>query len=232
MLTLILVEAALETIPQTLWNHSSVRNHSKKQKKPPLHLLLDRSLHHSAMRKLDNNEKRGRPDIAHFVLLEALDSPLNKEGLLQIYIHTYNNYVIRVNPITRPPKNYNRFIGLIEQLFQQGKVPPEGVPLLTLEYKTLQNLIKDVKAEFILAFSREGKSQTIEKAIFGLQKKCNAAVLIGGFPHGHFLESTLQQVNEIVCVDSEMLDAWALTSRVIYEYERALSLPLKRIGKK
>ena len=232
MLTLILAEAALETIPQTLWNHSSVRSHSKKQRKPPQQILLDRSLHHSAMRKLENSQKRGRPDITHIMLLQALGSPLNKEGLLQIYVHTCNNFVITVNPITRLPRNYNQFIGLIEQLFKQGKVPSVGETLLTLEQKTLKKLLKAVKADYVLAFSREGKPKTLEEAIYSLQIKRNIAVIIGGFPCGHFSQTTLREVSEIVCVDSEMLEAGVLTSRIIYDHERALSLPLKRIRKK
>lgn len=55
------------------------------------------------------------------------------------------------------------------------------------------------------------------------------AVIIGGFPHGHFSEKTIQMVNEVVCVDPEMLETWTLASRVIYEYERSISLPRKRI---
>ena len=70
---------------------------------------------------LDCPEKRGRPDIVHFTLLEALGSPLNLEGLLKIYVHTYSGYVIDVRPEVRLPRDCNRFSGLMEQLFQEGK---------------------------------------------------------------------------------------------------------------
>lgn len=230
MLILILAEAALETLPKTLWNYPSIRNYSKKHRKLPQNILLDRSLHHSIMRKLENSEKRGRPDITHFALLEALGSPLNKEGLLKIYVHTRNDYVINVNPSIRLPRNYLRFIGLIEQLFYNNKVPPEGEILLELEKKTLKKILKDSKVNYILLFSREGKPKTIEEAISSLPLTGDLAVIIGGFPHGNFSETTLNQVNEIVCVDPGMLDAWVLTSRVIYEYERKFSIPQKRIN--
>ena len=232
MLTFILAEAALETVPQHLWNHSSVRNHSKKQRKPPQQLLLDRSLHHSAMKKIENSTKRGRPDISHFMLLEALGSPLNKEGLLQIFVHTRNGYIITVNPSTRLPRNYNRFIGLMEQLFLQGKVPSHGETLLKLEQKTLQHLLAETKAEYVLAFSRDGKPETLQDAISSLENKRCPTVIVGAFPHGHFSETTLQLVDKVVSVDSEMLDAWTVTSRAIHEYERLLSLPKKRLNQK
>jgi rRNA small subunit pseudouridine methyltransferase Nep1 len=229
LLILVLAEAALETVPKNLWSHPAVRKHSKRQRKPPEQLLLDRSLHHSAMRLLEANEKRGRPDITHFGLLEALGSPLNKEGLLQTYVHTNKEYAITVNPITRLPRNYNRFIGLMEQLFQQGKVPSTREALLELEHKTLQTLLIEAETDYTLAFSREGKTKTLQDAVSALHSKRRPAVIIGGFPHGHFSETTLQLAEEVVCVDSEMLEAWTLTSRVIYEYERSLSLPKKRL---
>ena len=232
MLILVLAEAALETVPKDLWSHPAVKRHSKRQTKPPKHLLLDRSLHHSAMRKLGENEKRGRPDITHFALLEALGSPLNKEGLLQVYVHTNQDYTITVNPKARLPRNYNRFIGLIEQLFQLGKVPSEGEALLKLENKTLQKLLNDAEADYVTVFSREGSPKTLQEAVSSLQAKRRPAVIIGGFPHGHFSKSTLQLADEVVSVDPEMLEAWTLTSRVIYEYERATSLPKKRIDSK
>lgn len=230
MLTLIFAEAALETIPKNLWSHPAVRRHSKRQKKPPGQLLLDRSLHHLAMKRLANNEKRGRPDITHFCLLEALGSPLNKEGLLQLYVHTNQGYTITVNPKVRLPRNCNRFVGLMEQLFQLGKVPSEGEVLLKLERKTLPNLIAETEADQVLLISREGKPKTFEEAVSSLQKKRRPAVIIGGFPHGHFSKTSVELADEIVSVDSEMLEAWTLTARVIYEYERTLSLPKKRLN--
>jgi rRNA small subunit pseudouridine methyltransferase Nep1 len=229
LLILVLAEAAIETVPEPLWSHPAVRRHSKRQRKPPNQLLLDRSLHHAAMRRLDDNLKRGRPDITHFALLEALGSPLNREGLLQTYVHTNKDYVITVNPSARLPRNYSRFIGLMEQLFQQQKVPTTGETLLRLEHKTLQQLLKDAKADYVLAFSREGKPRTIQDAVSGLEPKQRPAVIVGGFPHGHFSEATTKLADEVVCVDSEMLEAWTVASRAIYEYERAVSLPTKRL---
>ena len=147
-----------------------------------------------------------------------------------MYIHTNRDYVITVNPTARLPRNYSRFIGLVEQLFQQGKVPSEGEPLLKLEHKTLKQLLTETKTDHILAFSREGKQKTIQDAISSIQKKQNPTVIVGGFPHGHFSRNTTQLVDEFICVDPEMLETWTLTSRVIYEYERTLSLPMKRLG--
>ena len=82
MLNLILVEAALELVPKRILRHPSVRRNAKRRGKPPEETLLNRSIHHSAMSRLENSEKRGRPDIANVCLLETQGSPLNKLGKL------------------------------------------------------------------------------------------------------------------------------------------------------
>ncbi|MFB0522870.1 MAG: 16S rRNA methyltransferase [Candidatus Bathyarchaeia archaeon] len=231
MLTLIIAESALETIPENLWTHPAVTKWAKAHRKHPQYVLLDRSYHHAAMKKLGQNEKRGRPDIVHFALLEALGSPLNREGLLTVYVHASNDHVIWVNPEARLPRNYSRFVSLIEQLFEFGKVPPNaaGRPLLTLKKQTLPELIKEIKPSYVLALTTIGKPHTLEASISNLAQKNNPAVLVGGFPKGHFSNATLNLAHEILCMDHEMLETWTVVSRVTYEFERALSLPSKRL---
>jgi len=182
------------------------------------------------MKTLKENEKRGRPDIVHFALLEALASPLNKEQLLQVYVHTINDYVITVNPQVRLPKNYNRFIGLMEQLFEFKRIPPTGPPLLTLTHEPLSSLLKKIRPTFVLALTRRGSLYTLEDAVAKISCEEKPVVIIGGFPHGHFSNTNLKLTDETVSIDFEMLETWTVTSRVIYEYERAISLPKKRLA--
>ena len=181
------------------------------------------------MKKLKENEKRGRPDIVHFALLEALGSSLNKERLLQVYVHTLNDYVITVNHEARLPRNYDRFVGLLEQLFELRRVPSKGQTLLKLERKTLPQLLEETETDYVMAFSRKGSPKTLEEAISKLLEKQKPAVIVGGFPRGHFSETTVRLADEVVCIDPEMLETWTLISRVIYEYERAISLSKKRL---
>mgnify|MGYP002717791355 FL=1 len=46
-------------------------------------------------------------------LLTLLDSPLNKAGRLQVYIHTAKGVLIEVNPAVRIPRTFKRFSGLM-----------------------------------------------------------------------------------------------------------------------
>ena len=95
----------------------------------------------------------------------------------------------------------------MEQLFQLRKVPSEGETLLKLEQKTLPQLIADINPDYVLAFSKEGKPKTIQDAVWPLKLKQRPLVMVGGFAHGHFLDTTSQLANEIVSVDVEMLEA-------------------------
>jgi rRNA small subunit pseudouridine methyltransferase Nep1 len=225
LLTFILAESALETVPEKLWKHPSVSKYAEIRGTKPRYVLLDRSFHHSAMKSLEQNEKRGRPDIVHFALLEALGSPLNKEGLLQTCVHTVSDYVIAVNHETRLPRNYDRFVSLIQQLFEYGRVPPEQAEtaLLTLERKTMPQLIQDIKPSYVLAFSRCGKPCTFEAAVSKLAYEKNPAVIVGGFPKGHFSDATKKLVNETVCIDPEMLESYMSLSEHFVFLRKGLS---------
>jgi rRNA small subunit pseudouridine methyltransferase Nep1 len=182
------------------------------------------------MKRLEQSEKRGRPDIVHFSLLEAQGSPLNKERLLTTYVHTINDHVMWVNPEARLPRNCIRFNSLIRQLFESKQVPADAEkPLLTLKEQTLHELIRNVKPSHTLALSRLGQPQTIETCISNLSPEIKPVVLIGGFPQGHFSKTTLKLADKVICTDPEMLETWIVVSRVVYEFERALSLPKQRI---
>ena len=224
-----LAEASIERVPEQLWRHPAVVKTARARRKRPGAMLLDRSLHHSAMRKLPNAEKRGRPDIAHITLLSVMGSPLNKAGLLRTYVHTIDDHIITIDPATRLPRNYNRFVGLIEQLYEEGQVPPRGPPLLTIRRGRLAELVERLEPSKTIAFTRLGRPMTIEEAMKGLAGLDKPMVIVGGFPHGHFSEEVKALADELVCVDKEGLDAWVVASRAIYEFERAVGLPIERL---
>lgn len=52
--------------------------------------------HMGLIRKYRKDPAFCRPDITHQCLLMLFDSPLNRAGLLQVYIHTINNILIEV----------------------------------------------------------------------------------------------------------------------------------------
>lgn len=84
--------------------------------------LLTSDDHAAMMRRRGRDPTTARPDISHSCLLMLLDSPLNKAGLLQVYVHTRNNVLIEVNPRTRIPRTFKRYAGLMVQLLNKLSV--------------------------------------------------------------------------------------------------------------
>ena len=133
MLSLILAEAALETVPKIIANHTSVIKHANKKGKSGQEILLDRSYHHRAMNKLEDAGKRGRPDLVHFALLEAMSTPLYQKGMLEIYVHTIIDKVIFFHGNIRLPKSYFRFEGLMEELFKYRQITSDTELLMEIK---------------------------------------------------------------------------------------------------
>jgi len=223
MLHFILVEAALELVPRAIIHHPSVRRDAKRRGKRPSEVLLDRSLHHAAMKALPKAYKRGRPDIIHFCLLEALDSPLNREGGLRVWVHTIGGYAIEVDPKTRLPRDYNRFKGLMEQLFQRGAVPPgSSQPLLKIRRMELRELLEEIEPSYVVALTSHGREGTLQEICGRLVEEERPAAFIGAYPKGELEGSTLSLVDDAVSIYPEVLDAWIVTSRLIYEFEKQI----------
>lgn len=223
-LTLIIGDAALEIIPRELWKHPSVERSSRRRGKPAKYTLLDKSLHRWAMNVLENQEKRGRPDIVHRMLLQALHTPLNKSGLLQIYVHTIRDQIIEVNSNVRLPTNYNQFVGLMEQLFKIGRVPPKGLKLLEITDKNFIGLIGEIQPKPLIVLSPNGEPKNILDVGKILSEGENPAVIVGGFPHGEFSKQILDEANQIISIYPEPLPASVIVARLIFAYELAINL--------
>lgn len=228
MLTFILVEASLERIPPEIAGSREAKRHAKRRGKRPEETLMDRSYHHHALGLLPSQGKRGRPDIVHFNLLQLLGSPLNKEGLLTVYVHTVGDFIISVNPRTRIPRNYDRFVGLIEQLFNEGRVPPRGEVLMELERMSFPKMCNELRLDYLIGLSRTRASSTSEEVALILALKDKPGVVVGGLPRGHFSPKVERCCDEIVSINREGLDSWVVLARIIYDYERAIGIPEKR----
>lgn len=200
-----------------------VKNARRRGKKPS-EVLLDVSIHRAAMSGLDRRWKRGRPDIVHVSLLMALGSPLNLEGLLEVYVHTINDYVIFVRPDVRIPRDYRRFIGLMEQLLVEGAVPPGSPePLMYVKTLGLRGLMKRIGASRAILLSESGErvklSQLAREALGE-----DTVVIIGGFPHGDFERETYDLADAVYSIYPKPLETWIVVSRVIEACERVLGL--------
>jgi len=216
-ITLILAECGLELIPKHMRKHSAVqRNLSSKNYSSQ---LLDNALHHSAMKDLKNSEKRGRPDILHACLLNALGSPLNKSGNLNIFVHTTNEKIFKINSELRIARNFNRFKGLMAKLLIDGEIVANGTPLITQIDTSLKDLVSRFNEPEIILLSSKGKSVKTPQELFNQGIKCNYIVIIGGFQKKGFSKEILSLSDKLISISKFPLDAWNVVGKVITYYE-------------
>ena len=220
MLSVILAESSLELIPKSIQNHPSVVSHAKKLEKKPSEILLDNSWHFAAMKGIDNEHKRGRPDLVHLCLLEACTIPLYLENKIMIYLHTIDDKVIFVGKGVRIPKSYHRFEGLIEKLYKEKTIESDGKILLELKELNFTKLLDHIKPKKVIGLSIEGISNSYQNiaSIFD----DNYSVVIGGFQKGHFSELVKNRIDELYCINKKSLEAHVVVGRTLYEYEKTI----------
>jgi rRNA small subunit pseudouridine methyltransferase Nep1 len=184
------------------------------------------------MLKLRNANKRGRPDIVHLALMEALGTPLFMKGMLRVYVHTVNDKLIAIADNLRIPKSYFRFEGLMVNLFRDRVVKSDqGAVLMELSDGTLSDLIDAIKPGRVIGLSVTGVQSTAEKAVADSlsfssdgHDNIDCAFVIGGFPRGHFSESTKTLLNLTYSISDLGLEAHVVIARVLYECERQMLL--------
>jgi rRNA small subunit pseudouridine methyltransferase Nep1 len=234
MLNVILLDCALELVPSEISSYKEVQKQASRKGKKANEILLDQTHHGRAMTKLEHGDRRGRPDIVFHSLVTLLETPLCKEGLLKVYLHLQDGRVIEVNPEVRLPRNYDRFVGLIEQLLIEGRVPVEGEPLLEITRLTLSNLVSKLKeshseAKTILAI--EGGKKTGVQGFRDLlpdDASIPVVVGIGAFPHGEISDDIKQLFNKHLELDREVMMAWHVCAEVLWAYSERIDVIRRR----
>ena len=235
MFHLIFAESALELVPDEIRGHPAVRNQAQRSGKRPTEDILDGTFHHSAMKRLDNWEQRGRPDIIHMSLLVSQGSILNREGHLRTYIHTINNELIEVDPKTRLPRNLERFKGLISKLLLEGELKGRteeaGTELLKLtKLMTIEKILEKIAPDKVYALDDRQTIMTFKKVLRsdGLGpkdlEKMNIALIVGAFPHGEFKINLSKLASKVFSIYGDTLELWTVVSNILIDAERALGL--------
>jgi rRNA small subunit pseudouridine methyltransferase Nep1 len=218
-LNFVLAESALELVPKEIRRSPAVLSDSHRRGTDPSRILLDRSFHHSAMVRLRDGEKRGRPDLVHAALLSVTGTPLFLDGLIKVYVHTYEDLVLEVTEGTRAPKNYLRFRGLAEKLLAEK--PGNG--LVKVHIVCMKDLVRKVLiSDLVVGLSTQGRQTTPAELAKTIVTAKNPCVVVGGFPHGHFRQETLRVIDTLARIHARPLEAHVVAARVVYEVEKAL----------
>ncbi|CAI9831807.1 MAG: ribosome biogenesis protein [Nitrosopumilus sp.] len=218
MTTLLIAEAALETVPRELGRHPSVASHARRLGRDPQDLLLDNSWHYAAMKGLPGAAKRGRPDLVHHALLEATSTPMYAAGRLDVLVHTVHDRLIRLGAGVRLPRSYHRFAGLASKLFREGRVS-SGSVLLEISESDVRGALDGVGPSSVAALSPGGTRSTYREVASGLDD--DSCIIVGGFQRGEFSAATLAAAGPLVSVEDEPVEAHVVISRILYECEQA-----------
>lgn len=232
MISLIIAEAALETVPKQIASHPAVKNQAQKLGRNPREILLDKSYHHSAMLRsgLESYWKRGRPDIIHFALMEALSTPLFLKNRLKVYVHTVKNKLIVIGDNLRIPKSYFRFEGIMINLFKEKIIKSADHKNMLLELHDNitfeQFIINEVRPDKLIGLSSDGVKSSAEAIVSrnSIKNNNHIAFVVGGFPKGHFSENTSRVFSCSFSIGELELEAHVVIARILYECEKVLDL--------
>uniref|UniRef100_A0A7S3NDP7 Ribosomal RNA small subunit methyltransferase NEP1 n=1 Tax=Aureoumbra lagunensis TaxID=44058 RepID=A0A7S3NDP7_9STRA len=177
--------------------------------------LLNSDDHRTILSKHDRDPAECRPDIAHQELMAALDSPLNKAGLLKVYVRTKQNVLIDVHPMVRVPRTYKRFAGLMCQLLHKLKIRAADAPQ-TL-FKVIKNPVERhlPPGTLLYGFSKNGTKYSPHHFAASLPDNKPIALVFGAMATGSISRDNHPSMLDMVCVSDYPLSGAVAMNRVL-----------------
>jgi len=178
--------------------------------------LLNSDDHRAFCSKNNIDINTARPDITHQCLLMLLDSPLNKAGMLQVFIRTAKNVLIEVDPHTRIPRTFKRFSGLMVQLLHKLSIRAANGPTKLL--KVIKNPITRYFPAGCtkIGTSTKGKMVKLHDYVASLPEQEPVVFVVGGIAHG-WIEP--EYVNEQIAISEYPLSAAGVCSKICTAFE-------------
>ncbi|KAM7441028.1 18S rRNA pseudouridine methyltransferase [Porites harrisoni] len=178
--------------------------------------LLNCDRHKTIMKKNKKDPASARPDIAHQCLLMLMDSPLNKAGLLQVYIHTEKNVLIEINPHTRIPRTFDRFCGLMVQLLHKLSIHAADGPQKLL--KVIKNPVTDHLPTGCKKVGTSFHSDNLVKLKDVIPKDEPIVFVVGAMAHGSI---DVPYVEDTVAISQYPLSGALTCSKICTAFEEA-----------
>ena len=147
-----------------------------------------------------------------------MDSPLNKAGLLQVFIRTRNNVLIEINPKCRIPRTYNRFEGLFTVLLKKLKIRAKESSEVLL--KVIKNPITDHLPTGSLIVTMNEKSRLVDRDQYALNaSKTNKHIVfaIGAISKG---DVEIDYHHDSISISSYPLSAGVVCGKVCDSFEK------------
>eukprot|EP00792_Barthelona_sp_PAP020_P005397 TRINITY_DN2633_c0_g1_i1.p1 TRINITY_DN2633_c0_g1~~TRINITY_DN2633_c0_g1_i1.p1 ORF type:complete len:226 (+),score=64.34 TRINITY_DN2633_c0_g1_i1:805-1482(+) len=177
-----------------------------------LQLLSNNPFHEKYItKKLKKDPNDFNPHILFDSLKTLLDSPLNKAGLLKVYIHTYNDLYIDVNSDIRLPRTYPRFAGLIVQLLLKKKIVTEdGKTLMRILKKPILSKLPSNSIKISTSFHAENV-HNINQYVLTLPERSPQVFIVGVMPTGRI---DLDFVDTEIAISNYPLSAQSVCAKI------------------
>lgn len=152
--------------------------------------------------------------------MTLLDSPINKAGKLQIFIHTAKGVLIEVSPTVRIPRTFKRFAGLMVQLLHRLAIRSTNSNDKLL--RVIQNPITDHLPPNCrkVTLSFEAPLVRVREYVERLEPKESICVFVGAMAKGNdnFADDL---VDEKIGISSYSLSASVACSKFCHAAEDA-----------
>lgn len=182
--------------------------------------LLNCDQHMSQIRKYKKDPAFCRPDITHQCLLMLFDSPLNRAGLLQVYMHTDRNVLIEINPQTRFPRTFKRFANLMVQLLHKLSIRSANGP-----QKLLKVIKNPISSHLPVGCKKIGTSFKADRLVHPRElvpsDESPIAIVIGAMAHG---QVECDYVEETVSVSQYPLSAALASTKICSAFEEVWNI--------
>jgi len=179
--------------------------------------LLNIDDHKGLLSRNGRDFSTARPDITHQCLLMLFDSPLNRAGLLQVYIRTANNVLIEINPATRIPRTFKRFAGLMVQLLHKYSITASDSSVKLM--KVIKNPITDHLPagcrKILMSYSADGIKRPSQLVPESEEPIC---IVVGAIAKGA-IETDYTEENQ--SISNYPLSAAAVCSKLCDAFEQA-----------
>ena len=185
-----------------------------KDKKNPE--IINSDDHRNLIKKMNKSLEDYRPDVLHQCLLNLFESPLNKAGMLQVYIRTKENVLIEISPKTKIPRTIKRFCGLMGQLLQKYRIRAMN------SSEVLLKVIKNPITQYIpfgcpiISTNEKSKLIKLEDYIDNL-KSNNVAFVVGAISKG---DVNIDYMTDTISISSFPLTAGIVCSKICTAFEK------------
>ena len=185
-----------------------------KDKKNPE--IINSDDHRNLIKKMNKSLEDFRPDVLHQCLLNLFESPLNKAGMLQVFIRTKENVLIEISPKTKIPRTIKRFCGLMGQLLQKYRIRALN------SSEVLLKVIKNPITQYIpfgcpiISTNEKSKTVKLEEYIDNL-KSNNVAFVVGAISKG---DVNIDYMTDTISISSFPLTAGIVCSKICTAAEK------------